>query len=339
MDLRTGCLADWLTAELSASSVSIDAATLLGGGAIQENWALDLQINGGPRAGRHQLVLRTDAASGVAVSWSKLEEFRFLQVAHKAGVTVPEPWLACDDSGVIGKPFCLMQRLQGEARGHKLVRDPGIAAWGEALAERLGRELAKLHKIRPPLDELAFAAQPRASVAQARVAEYRGYLDVMGERQLVLEWALRLLEINAPLTEQIVLCHGDYRTGNYLVDDGRLQGILDWEFACWSDPLEDLGWMLGRYWRFGAYQREVGGIGSLDALLAGYEAEGGCTVDRELLPYWEMMGTVRWAVIALQQARRHFDGGERSLALAVTAHVVPVLERDLLDLGVRMQGA
>ena len=43
-----------------------------------------------------------------------------------------------------------------------------------------------------------------------------------------------------------------------------------------------------------------------------------------------MMGTVRWAVIALQQAARHFVGNETSLELALTAHVLPVLELDLL---------
>ena len=62
------------------------------------------------------------------------------------------------------------------------------------------------------------------------------------------------------MSTEIVLCHGDYRTGNYLVDEGELSGILDWEFAVWSDPLEDLGWFCARYWRFDAWHREAGGI-------------------------------------------------------------------------------
>ena len=49
---------------------------LLGGGAIQENWALDVVCTGGPLDGRHELVLRTDAASRVPVSWSRKQEFR-----------------------------------------------------------------------------------------------------------------------------------------------------------------------------------------------------------------------------------------------------------------------
>ena len=42
------------------------------------------------------------------------------------------------------------------------------------------------------------------------------------------------------------------------------------------------------------------------------------------------MATLRWAIIALQQAERHVSGGETSLELALTAHVVPGLELDLL---------
>ena len=106
--------------------------------------------------------------------------------------------------------------------------------------------------------------------------------------------------------------------------------MLDWEFAGFGDPLEDLGWMLGRYWRFGAYDREAGGIGSREALFSGYEAEAGGAVDRGAVAYWEVMATVRWAVIALMQAARHFEGHEASLELALTAHVLPVLELDLL---------
>jgi len=79
-------------------------------------------------------------------------------------------------------------------------------------------------------------------------------------------------------------------------------------------------------------EREAGGVGSRAALLDGYEAEAGRRVPRGRLPYWEVMATVRWAVIALMQAARHRSGAETSLELALTAHVVPALELDLLDM-------
>jgi aminoglycoside phosphotransferase (APT) family kinase protein len=88
--------------------------------------------------------------------------------------------------------------------------------------------------------------------------------------------------------------------------------------------------MLARCWRFGADAKEAGGVGSCGALLRGYEEEAGRPVDPDAVPYWEVMATVRWAVIALMQAARYFRGREPSLELALTAHVVPALELDLL---------
>jgi aminoglycoside phosphotransferase (APT) family kinase protein len=310
--------------------VTITRLERLGGGAIQENWALDARCRGGRLDGWQELVLRTDAATRVAASWSRAQEFRILETAHRAGVTVPEPIALCDDPSVIGRSFYLMRRIAGEARGHRLVRDPAVIGRGDAIASRLGTELARLHRVAPPVPGLEFIEVPQGPPALARVAEYRRQLDAMAAAECVLEWALAWLERHAPPAVPPRLIHADFRTGNYLIHDGEVAAVLDWEFAAFGDPLEDLGWMLGRYWRFGAYEREAGGIGSREALLGGYEAEAGRAVDRAAVPYWEVMGTARWAVIALMQAARHHTGGQRSLELALTAHVLPVLELDLL---------
>lgn len=330
-EARRAALARWLVRELGASEVRVTRLDRLGGGAIQENWAVDLEVSGGHRAGAHPLVLRTSAPSAVAVSHDRLQEFAILQRVHRAGVTCPEPWLACADQLVLGRPFYLMRRVAGEARPTRLVRDPLVAAHGDAIAARLGVELARLHRIRPPDPALAFLEVPQGPVALARVATYRQLLDSIDAASPVLEWALRRLERAAPATTELVLCHEDLRTGNFLVEAGELSAILDWEFALWGDRHEDLGWLLCRSWRFGRPQREVGGIGSRDTLYAGYEAEAGVVIDRAIVPYWELMASVRWAVIALLQADRHFSGREASLELALTAQVVPELERDILD--------
>lgn len=329
-DVAIPSLSAWLGQALGARHVAIERMARLGGGAIQENWGLNVAVEGGRLHGRHALVLRTDAPSRVAVSWDRAQEFRILEAAFAAGVTVPEPIALCEDPAVIGKVFYLMRRAAGEARGHKLIRDPAVREKGEALTARLGAELAKLHRLRPPVPGLDFIPVPDRPPALWRVAEYRHHLDALQAREPVLEWALAWLERHAPRTRDLRLVHADFRTGNYLVENGELTAVLDWEFAGFSDPLEDLGWMLARYWRFGAYEREAGGVGSREALFDGYEAEAGHRIDRAVVPYWEVMATVRWAVIALMQAARHFAGHEDSLELALTAHVLPVLELDLL---------
>jgi aminoglycoside phosphotransferase (APT) family kinase protein len=324
-------LARWLGVAAGAADLRILALDKLSGGAIQENWGLTVEIGGEIR----DWVLRTDAPSGVSTSHGRAQEFALLEAAHDAGVTVPEPRYLCTDALVFGKPFYVMARVAGRAEGHILVRDAAVAAAGDALVERLGRELARIHAIRPPRDDLAFLALPDGPPALWRIATYRRYLDDMPDPNPPLEYALRWLERHAPEGGEITLCHSDFRTGNIMIDDARITGILDWEFAGWSDPMEDIAWFCARCWRFGAWDREAGGIGSREAFYRGYEAQSGRTIDRAVIPYWEVMGAVRWAVIALQQGERHLTGGEESLELALTGLRAPEMELDaLLDIAV-----
>jgi len=326
--LDVEALAPWLGEQLQGE-VRLAPPRRLSGGAVQENWALDVEVRDGPHAGAHALVLRADAPSAIAASLSRGEEFAVLQAAQLAGVTVPEPIAVCEDAALLGRPFYLMRRVAGSAAGHRLVRDAAID--GEALAARLGVELARLHALRAPIPGLEFLPEPDLAPAAFRVHTYRGYLDALARPRPALEWALRWLERFAPADDTLVLCHGDYRTGNYMVDGGRLTGILDWEFAAWSHPDEDLGWFCARCWRFGRDDREAGGIAPRKAFYRGYESVCGRTVQREAIAYWEVMATVRWAVLALQQGERHCSGEQRSLELALTGRMVPELELDLLE--------
>lgn len=314
----------WI-ARQSGGRAQVSDLRQLSGGAIQENWALKLDLEGGDWPGSHDLVLRKDAPSNVAVSHGRAEEFAILKHAHDAGVTVPVPCVLCEDTSVLGTPFFIMHRAEGTAAGHKLAKMDD----NDALAEDLGRNLARIHTI-ANTDDLAFVSKPDGPAAMSSVNEYRRHLDELPGSHPALEWGLRWLEANAPEGGETVFCHRDYRTGNYMVADGKLTAILDWEFAGWSDPMEDIGWLTAKCWRFGANDRTCGGVGSLDALIRGYETESGRTVDPAQIGYWQVMATMRWAVIALQQADRFVTGGERNLELALTAHIVPELELEIL---------
>lgn len=314
-------LSDWLGRSLG-QQVTVTTASKLTGGAIQENWLIGTDSAG-------DLVLRTDAPSGVATSHSREQEFTLLQIAHEAGVTVPEPLAFCTDLDVIGKPFAVMRRIGGTALGHRLVRDPTIAETGDRLAEDLGRELARLHRVKPPRPRLDFLTPIQDHPAADRIALYRRYLDELPEPQPILEWVIRRLELTMKPADDICLIHCDFRTGNYMVEEGKLTGILDWEFAGWGDAYEDIGWFCARCWRFGS-DREAGGIGSREAFYCGYESESGKQIDRDSVPWWEVMATVRWAVIALQQGMRHISGEEPSLELALTGRRIGELELDML---------
>lgn len=329
-------LTRWLANATMAASLTIGASKRLSGGAIQQNWALDVSVLGGAFAGAQHWVLRTDNPSAVSVSHSRMEEFALLRAASIAGVTVPEALFECRDATVIGHPFFVMRRVDGITQGFRVVRSDTLGGGREALATSLGQELARIHSIRPPSSSaLSFLTPPSAAgPANDLIAFYRSRLDAGRMPRPILEWGLRWLELNAPPTGDIVLCHRDFRTGNFLVTEEKVTGILDWEFAGWGDPLEDIGWFCAPCWRFGNVNMEAGGTGSRDAFYRGYEAESGRVIDRARVAYWEVMATVRWAIIAIDQAERHISGAEANLELALTGHIVPELEMNVLAMTV-----
>ncbi len=301
-------LADFIASKTQAQSVAIRSINRLSGGAIQENHALEVEIKNGDWSGHHEWVLRTDAPSSVRVSMSRVQEFAVLNAAYNSGVTVPRPHWCHDDKSVIGERFYIMQRAKGIADARQLVRAGWADTQRENLVRQLGRELSTIHSIDVSKNGLDFLLPPQLSPAEARVKQYRDYLDLLPDPHPVLEWGLRWLEMNTPADFETVFCHCDYRTGNYMVNDGQLCGILDWEFAGLSDPLEDIAWFCARCWRFGQYRHEASGIGKREDFYQAYEEQSGRDIDRELVTYWEVMAAVRWAIIALQQAQRHLSG-------------------------------
>jgi aminoglycoside phosphotransferase (APT) family kinase protein len=170
-------LARWLAGAVGARSAEIARAELLSGGAVQENWRIDVVIDGGPRAGAHSLVLRTDAVARLPMSLDRHRELACIRAAHQAGVMVAEPIAECADRSVIGAPFAVQRLIRGMAQGRRIVRDPHLARHGPQLARQLGGQLARIHAIRPPHDELSFLPMPEADAMSAGVAELRRALD------------------------------------------------------------------------------------------------------------------------------------------------------------------
>ena len=329
---RRAALARFLATASGASTVEVTELAPLRGGAIQENWAIDARFSDGPLGGDQRLVLRTAASTGVAASLDRLQEFAVLKAVFAAGVTVPEPLFASDDPATFGKSFFIMRRIDGIAAAHLITRDPVLEPALPAIAERLGRELARIHTIRPPRPDLAFLPVYEELGPAQQIAGFRAYLDRHPAPRPVLEWGIRWLETHTPPATERVLCHHDFRTGNYMLDGASLTGILDWEFAGWGDPHEDIGWFCCKGWRFARLDREAGGITDRAPFYRGYESESGRSIDRERVFFWEVLASVRWAVIALQQSDRYMIGGERNLDAALTGRRATESELEILML-------
>src|SRR5260221_4699949 len=94
----------------SASSAQIMSMRRLGGGAVSENWALDMAIQGSRFAGEHALVIRADARSRLAESLTRAEELAVQRMAFLDGVAAPAPLWLCPVAAEVGRALYVMRR-------------------------------------------------------------------------------------------------------------------------------------------------------------------------------------------------------------------------------------
>lgn len=294
----------------------------LSAGASRETWSFD--------AGGRALVLRRDPPEVPRPREMALEA-ECLRAAAAAGVPVPAPVTVGDGTDGIGSPYLVMERVDGETLPQRLLRDERWAPVRPRLAREFGRVLARIHGIDP-------AGVPSCAQEADRLAVLRAQHDAFGEPRPALEVAFRWLSAHRPAPVAPAFVHGDFRNGNVMIDDDGVRAVLDWELAHVGDPREDLGWVCTRAWRFGS-RAAVGGFGGLDDLLDGYAEVAGRRPDPADVHWWQVFGSVHWAVLCRFQADRHLTGGERSLELAVLGRRAVESEYDaLLALGLIGQG-
>ena len=110
--------------------------------------------------------------------------------------------------------------------------------------------------------------------------------------------------------------HGDFRLGNLIVGPDGLRAVLDWELAHLGDPMEDLGWLCVRAWRFGE-PKPVAGLGSYDELVRGVRRRVGVAGRPDVVRWWEVLGTLRWGDHLHPAGQRPTStGASRSVELA-----------------------
>lgn len=330
IDSQLEALSEYLKAIWGARDVQVREAKRLSGGAIQENWLLSLTVDGGLQAARTSAVLRADATSTIGASRTRADEYVILSAAHAARICVAEPLGLCTQKSVLGRSFFMMQAVEGTAGGSRIVRDHTLTFNRTTLVKALAGELAKIHRLQPgPALSGVLGVAPINPIAEL-ISSYRHGLDAATRPSPVCEFALRWLERQSPAKAERSFCHRDFRTGNFMVNASGLAAILDWEFAGWGCPSEDIGWFCSKAWRFGASELEAGGIATRREFVEAYELASDRKINAEELLFWELMANVRWAVIAQQQSDRFSVHGDRSLELALIGRRIHETELEIV---------
>jgi aminoglycoside phosphotransferase (APT) family kinase protein len=306
---------------------SLEALRRLTGGASQETWSFDFVSGDGRR--RESILRRNVRAEFQNVDAAT--EFALLTAAAKAGVPVPAVAFLLDERDGLG-PGYVMERIAGETIPRRILRDTRYAEALPGLTAQAGEILARIHAI--DAAEIPGLAGPsdEGNPTAAALAQLRALHDRFDEPHPTFELALCWLAEEMPADTRVGLVHGDFRNGNFVVGPEGIRAVLDWELAHLGNPIEDLGWLCVRSWRFGVDQHVVGGFGGVEELCEAYTCAGGSGADPETIRYWTVYGTLRWGVICQVQAFAHRSGLQRSVELAAIGRRVCETEWDLLEL-------
>ena len=283
--------------------------TPLSGGASRQTWRF-------AAAGRPLVVQVRREGDMAAMN----REVATLRAARSAGALVAEVVACSADLAGTSEAFIVMAAIEGEAIARKILRDDQYNAARAVLVGQLGHSLGRLHSV--PIDHVPLLEEVD------QLDFYRTVFDSFGAPHPAFELAFRWLQSKRPGATRRTVVHGDFRLGNLLVNGDGLAAVLDWELAHLGDPVEDLGWLCVRAWRFGA-KEHVAGLGNYGELLDAYEHACGVRVDVDAVHWWEVFGTLKWGIICMQQANAHLSGAIRSHELAAIGRRVCENEYDL----------
>ncbi len=309
---------------------SLGPVERLTGGASQETYCVVVKTDAGDR----RLAMRR-APGGTKEPTAHggpglRAEAKLFQAARDAGVPEPEIVHVFEDRDGLGEGF-LMEWLDGETLGPRIVRGEEFAAIRPRLARQCGEILARIHSIDiriTGLDQLLRHEDTDAFV-RSMWKQYQAYETP----QPMIDYAARWLLENLPPPTEPRLVHNDFRNGNLMMSPtAGVVAVLDWEVAHIGDPTRDLGWLCTNSWRFGETHLPVGGFGEIEDLLAGYEAVFGRRVDSAHLKFWIVFGSFWWAVGCLTMTSVYRSGLDRSAERAAIGRRTSECQIDCVNL-------
>jgi len=272
------------------------------------------------------IVRRTLSQEKSVMAIPKILEAKIQKVVKKNGAPVPAIIFEFSEGEEIGEGY-VMEAIPGETIPRKILRDVKFATAREKLPFEIGKSLAKIHQTK--LDDLKALDQVTFSDSLEKL--FQVYLS-FNQPQPVFDLAFKWLEAQKLTEYGDVLVHGDFRFGNFIISEENLESIIDWELAHIGNPMEDLGWLCVRSWRFGNVEKRVGGLGDIKDLIAGYESNSDIKIDESQLDVWQLYGSLRWGVICMMQTFAHLSGMVNSVEKAAIGRRVSETEFDLMNM-------
>src|SRR5690242_17686785 len=176
-----------------------------------------------------------------------LREARLLRALAPTPVRVPKVLAVCEDPAVIGSPFYVMEKIEGEVITSSIPEPLDNPEQRARIASELIDSLVELHAVDYETVGLEGFGKPTGYL-ERQLRRFNGLWEHNRTREVrAVEEVGKWLADNLPESGPATIVHGDYRLGNTMfatATPARLIAILDWEMATIGDPLADLGYTM-----------------------------------------------------------------------------------------------
>ena len=260
-------------------------------------------------------------------------EFRVITALGRAGIPVPRTYCLCEDEGVIGRAFFVMECVEGRVFWDQSL--PGIApAERAAIYDEMNRVIAALHKVDFAAIGLSDYGKPGNYFARQIGRWSKQYQASETEKIEAMDKLIAWLPANIPAGEETSIVHGDYRLDNLIFHpaEPRILAILDWELSTLGHPLADfsyhcISWHIppGHFRGIAGLDLASLGVPSEKEYIAAYCRRTG----REGIGHWDfylaynlfrvaaiLQGIMKRALEGIASSERALDAGRRTRPLA-----------------------
>jgi aminoglycoside phosphotransferase (APT) family kinase protein len=287
---REAAFVAWVAEQMpDARGLKLDHARQLTFGHSNETWDVQLSWDGGEL----RTILRAPPDGiGLLEPYDVAKQYHVMKALEGGAVPLPKMLWLENSGAVLGKPFFLMEKLNGFGIEWNLPSDllDATPEAVRAICEQYIDAVAAVHRVDWRRVDTRLPPPSADPVGQEidwweqKIAEQHD--ESLPSFEKVIAW----LRANKPAPSEPRLVHGDPKLGNLLLSGSKLIALLDWEMASIGDPMCDLGW-LSFQWNgaFTAGFADLPGAMSWDEMAERYTAKSGIPV-RDIRYYQVLQG-------------------------------------------------
>ncbi len=260
-------------------------------------------------------------------------EYRVITALGGAGLPVPRTFALCEDEGVIGRAFYVMDYVAGRVLWDQAL--PGMSRdERRAIYDEMNRVIAQLHAVDFKAIGLETFGKPGNYFARQLDRWSKQYRASETEKIEAMDRLMAWLPGAIPAGDETTIVHGDYRLDNLVFHptEPRILAILDWELSTLGHPLADfsyhcMSWHIPPAQFRGIAGLDLPGLGipTEEAYVATYCRRTG----RDRIGHWDfylaynmfrlaaiLQGIMKRALDGTAASQQALDAGKRARPLA-----------------------